>query len=90
MINNSICIMSFCAPNVENIKEYYTCFKKDELIDIASSFNDYYNRKICKNKKCIIKEPINISNKTKKELWESIYNRLNNFSICLQIKNIRI
>ena len=76
MINNSICIMSFCAPNVENIKEYYTCFKKDELIDIATSFNDYYNKKICMNKKCIIKKPIDISNKTKKELWKSIYNTL--------------
>lgn len=68
--------MSYCAPNLDNIKDYYTCFKKDELIDIANSFNDYYNKKICNNKKCIIKEPIIISNKTKEELWNSIYNRL--------------
>ena len=35
--------MSFCAPNVENIKDYYTCFKKKELINIASTFNSYFN-----------------------------------------------
>jgi|LakMenEpi03Aug12_release.lakeMendotaPanAssembly.Ray.scaffolds.fasta_scaffold182753_3 hypothetical protein len=68
--------MSFCAPNVENIKDYYTCFKKKELINIASTFNSYYNDKICKNKKCIIKKPIDIPNKSKRELWNSIYKRL--------------
>jgi len=68
--------MSYCAPNVDNIKDYYTCFEKDELIDIANSFNNYYDKNICKNKKCIIKEPIIISNKTKEELWNSIYDRL--------------
>jgi hypothetical protein len=66
--------MSFCAPNIRNVKENYTCFEMDELIKIASLINNY----ICdsNNKKCIITKQININNKTKKELWNSIYKRL--------------
>jgi len=69
--------MSFCAPNIEiNIEDHYTCFEKDELEKIASAFNSYRNDRICENKKCVIKKPIDISKKTKKELWKSIYKRL--------------
>jgi hypothetical protein len=81
MINTAM-----CAPNI-NIKEHYTCFEYSELKNIAQAFNTY----ILKNKKCplntftktrlnknycISQKPINIDNKTKRELWYSIYKRL--------------
>ena len=77
--------MSYCAPNVD-IRDHYTCFEFDELKSIAVAFNNY----IAKNKKCPTRkgqkqksktkcEPnrkINIYNKTKRQLWNSIYRRL--------------
>ena len=76
--------MSYCAPSID-IKDHYTCFEFHELKTIAKSFNDY----IAKNKSCPVKRgsrkngiscnpkrPIKIENKTKRELWFSIYNRL--------------
>lgn len=76
--------MSYCSPNV-NIKDHYTCFEYDELLEIANAFNLYikkYNTcpqliKVDKNKKskiCNIKE-ISL-HKSKRDLWYSIYNRL--------------
>ena len=67
--------MSFCAPNID-IKEHYTCFSEEELFKIANAFNSYHQKKVCKGEKCIIKNPIDISKKTKKQLWYSIYKRL--------------
>lgn len=75
-----------CAPNI-NITEHYTCFEFDELKSIAKAFNDY----ILKNKRCpklgkinvkrdknycILDQIIDINNTTKRELWHSIYKRL--------------
>jgi Ulp1 family protease len=60
-----------CAPNI-NISTHYTCFTKHELVSIAKAYNLY---KTNTNKKDTNK--INITNKTKKQLWRSIYNRFN-------------
>jgi hypothetical protein len=77
---------NICAPNI-NIKEHYTCFELEELKSIAKTFNDY----ILKNKRCpklgkvnvkrdknycILDRIIETNNKTKEELWNSIYKRL--------------
>lgn len=67
----------FCAPNV-NISTHYTCFTKDELLSIAKAFNEYIkNKTLCQKSICVPKTPINISNKSKKQLWKSIYNKFN-------------
>lgn len=77
---------NICAPNID-IKEHYTCFDFDELKTIANAFNDYIlKNKSCPklgkiknntNKKyCNLDTLININNKTKEELWHSIYKRL--------------
>jgi hypothetical protein len=79
-----------CSPNVD-VLDHYTCFKHDELKIIANEFNNYIEtNKTCpkssgvkKDKdtlgsnKCNILKSIDINNKTKRELWYSIYNRLN-------------
>lgn len=81
-INNT----NMCSPNV-NIKEHYTCFDYDELKQIAEAFNKYIlKNKKCPNNKyykkhtnenyCIVNKLIDIKNKNKKQLWYSIYRRL--------------
>lgn len=69
----------YCAPNI-NVSSHYTCFEYEELVQIALAFNIYIQKnKVCsrgKAKSCAPKKPISINNKTKKELWMSIYNRL--------------
>ena len=83
--------MSYCSPNVNvtGIGNHYTCFDHDELKEIALALNIYIQKnKLCllesrkqdglvklKSKTCSTKI-INISKKTKKQLWYSIYNRL--------------
>lgn len=72
-----------CSPNVDTsihgIRQHYTCFTTEELLEIAMAFNNYIKRnKVCSTKEnCVPKKPISIKNKSKKELWNSIYNRLN-------------
>lgn len=63
----------YCSPSIH--KRYsYTCFTTPELVDIAKSFNNYIiKKKLCKNSKCIISNQIDIEHKSKKELWNSIY-----------------
>lgn len=74
--------MNYCSPNnnINNIdiNSHYTCFTLKELQEIAIAFNIYiYSNNICLNKnKCVPKKLINIKNKDKRELWYSIYNRL--------------
>lgn len=69
--------MSYCAPSI-SIKNHYTCFEHLELIEIAKAFNKWIEtEKICKGKQCVIQRNIYIKNKTKKELWKSIYSRMN-------------
>lgn len=74
--------MNYCAPNVANIdiSSHYTCFELEELKEIALAFNIYiHTNNICsdKNRKiCVPKKLIDIKNKNKKELWQSIYDRL--------------
>lgn len=81
MINTNI-----CAPNI-NIKEHYTCFEYSELKNIAKAFNEYiltnnkcpintFTKTRLNKNYCISQKPIKIDNKTKKELWYSIYKRL--------------
>lgn len=86
--------MSFCAPNIDK-QDHYTCFTMEELENVAKSFNNYIKKnkqcpiKISNNKSksggnnidyCLVNKKIRINGKTKKELWESIYNRLK--SVC--------
>lgn len=67
--------MSYCSPNI-NVKDHFTCFEYDELINIATAFNNYQVKNQNQNKDKDIKL-ININKKyTKKELWNKIYNRL--------------
>jgi len=83
--NNTINNINICAPNV-NIKEHYTCFEYDELKEIADAFNKYISKnKTCPNNKnikhitsnyCSANKLIDIKNKNKKQLWYSIYKRL--------------
>lgn len=71
-------VINKCAPNI-SIENHWTCFNFDELKDIAIAFNTYIQKnKICqsKSKQCIPKRLIKIDNKTKRQLWLSIYNRL--------------
>jgi hypothetical protein len=70
--------MSVCAPAID-ITEHYTCFQLRELQEIANAFNNYIlNNNICTTpKKCAPKIPIVINGKSKKDLWQSIYKRLN-------------
>lgn len=71
-----------CAPNIlGSIEDHWTCFTLDELREIALAFNIYIQRnKICgiidSNKVCIPEKLIKISNQTKRQLWTSIYRRL--------------
>lgn len=67
-----------CSPNID-VESHYTCFDKDELIEIAHAFNDYIKKnRLCASKnQCVPNKTITISNKSKKELWNSIYRRLN-------------
>lgn len=75
--------MSYCSPNID-IKDHYTCFEYDELVEIANAFNLYIKKyNACprfvgssktKSIKCNIKE-ISL-HKSKRDLWYSIYNRL--------------
>ena len=69
---------SVCAPNID-ISEHYTCFTQNELKDIAESFNLYIKtNNLCNDKKiCVPKKKIEIEGKSKKQLWDSIYKRLN-------------
>ena len=69
----------FCAPNVVNVEDHYTCFTFDELKQIALAFNIHIQKhKICdkSNNVCVPRKLIGIRNKTKKQLWTSIYKRL--------------
>lgn len=71
MVNNNI-----CAPNI-SIKNHWTCFTLNELQEIANAFNIYIQKnKMCKKNKCISVHQIPIKNKTKSQLWKSIYNKL--------------
>ena len=69
--------MSVCAPNIK-IQDHYSCFDYDELKEIALAFNIYIQtNKVCGSEDaCIPSKLIDINSKTKKELWYSIYNRL--------------
>ena len=74
--------MSYCSPNIL-VKDNYTCFEMDELREIANAFNEYiekYNKCPTTTEKrrvtCNLKRQIDIVNKTKKQLWYSIYKRL--------------
>lgn len=67
-----------CAPNIlGSIKDHWTCFTLDELKEIALAFNIYIqSNKVCGNDICIPKKLIRISDKNKRQLWQSIYKRL--------------
>lgn len=67
---------SVCAPNV---KYNFSCFEIGELEEIAKAFNKYIQKNnVCKNKNvCVPRKLIDIGSKSKKELWTSIYKRLN-------------
>lgn len=78
--------MSYCSPNVDS-KDHYTCFELEELKEIALAFNKYIQKnKTCpviknkrknkKNNKCNPRRLISLTNKSKKDLWKSIYQRL--------------
>ncbi len=72
--------MSYCAPNVD-ISDHYTCFTMDELKEIALAFNIYIQTEnVCSSSRrqqvCVSKKPIGIRGKNKKQLWTSIYKRL--------------
>lgn len=69
---------NFCAPNID-VTNHYTCFEEEELRQIATAFNRFIqdNKRVCNKRKCVPRKTINIQNKSKKELWYSIYNRLN-------------
>ena len=70
--------VDFCSPNV-SVENHWTCFELYELKEIALAFNIYIQRnKICNEQLdiCSPKKLIKINNKTKKQLWKSIYNSL--------------
>ncbi len=76
----------YCSPNVP-ITSNYTCFEKQELQEIAVALNlsiakQYAMYNYCKNCAKPPKQIVNIEDKTKKELWRSIYKRLQN--VCKQ------
>ena len=83
--NNIINNINVCAPNI-NIADHYTCFEYDELKEIACAFNKYISKsKKCPNNQnikrinsnyCSVNKLIDIKNKNKKQLWYSIYKRL--------------
>ncbi|NBO99437.1 MAG: hypothetical protein EBU90_04820 [Proteobacteria bacterium] len=68
--------MSYCAPNID-VSENWTCFERKELQEIAMAFNIYIQtNRVCQRKSCIPGRLIDIHNKSKQELWKSIYRRL--------------
>jgi hypothetical protein len=68
---------SFCAPNID-ITDHYTCFTFAELKEIATAFNIYIQtHKVCNGRACAKSKRILITHKTKRQLWYSIYKRLN-------------
>ena len=79
-----------CSINV-NKEDDYTCFTKNELLDIINTFNKYIinkNLKLCnkETKQCIANNNLNIitvseySLQNKKVLWAAIYNEL--YKLC--------
>ena len=75
-INIKMASKNICAPNI-SVKNHWTCFTLDELKEIANAFNIYIqNNKMCGKNTCVSKNQIPIENKTKLQLWKSIYNKL--------------
>lgn len=66
--------MSHCSPNI-NVKDHYTCFSYEELEVIAKAFNKENEKQQNIQKNIVI--DLN-KNYTKKELWNEIYDKLNN------------
>lgn len=74
--------MSYCSPNIKS-NTTYTCFERTELEELAYALNTYIKKnKLCllQNSKTCSTKIINIKNKPKRQLWESIYSKLK--SIC--------
>jgi hypothetical protein len=69
---------SLCSPSI-NVSDHYTCFESIELQAIAMAFNRYIEKnELCSApKKCAPRELIKIEGRGKKDLWNSIYKRLN-------------
>lgn len=68
--------MSYCAPNV-HVDDNQTCFDRKELQALAMAFNIYIQTKrVCQGKRCVSSKLIDIGNKSKQELWKSLYKRL--------------
>jgi hypothetical protein len=69
--------MDVCSPNIK--QKSYTCFDYHELVEIAKAFNSFIKtQNVCKTNVCTLRNPIDINSKTKKQLWKSIHDRLNN------------
>jgi hypothetical protein len=65
-----------CAPNIST-RTHWTCFTLNELKEIANAFNIYIeHNKTCKKSICPNLNIIRLENKSKSQLWKSIYNRL--------------
>lgn len=67
-----------CAPNI-NIKSHYTCFKYTELYQIAIAFNHYISKQNQVSSISLKQKTIPIYKQTKKQLWNSIYKKLDSF-----------
>ncbi len=69
-----------CSPNVNSKRNVFTCFEDQELREIALAFNIWIQTNkvlnFCSNGVCVPTNLIAIENKTPKQLWGSIYNRL--------------
>lgn len=66
--------MSYCAPNVY-IEDKYTCFTKEELVELANAFNIYVQTILCEtgNKPCKF---INTKG-SKQQIWNRLFQTLN-------------
>jgi hypothetical protein len=67
-----------CAPSIDTASTY-TCFSKRELFEIAAAFNIFIqSHNICNSvtKACVPRTLIQLNGQTKKQLWQSIYDRL--------------
>lgn len=66
---------SYCSPIRSD--SVVSCFDTIELIAIITAYNNYIKKYIvCLNNSCILSKKISIRNKTKKQLYKSIENRL--------------
>ena len=68
---------SYCSPSKKNTIQDNSCYNSDELISIINAYNKHIKNEILCNKfKCVKPELILIKNKSVKQLYQELYDKL--------------